>query len=167
MGRNRIWSRKIVLMPRTWSVRIFAQNTPCLVASIVTLRIWVEIDPGHDFWRKLVKVCQADLDLKDWVRFHGDIWNESELKIKFLDKYHFNLQKSKFALPSGSNISMNNALIFLIRVSLTNLGKFPSIIMSCICFYSNSKCHNLSNKTSCFFSENPDTPGSWHQNYFF
>ena len=36
-----------------------------------------------------------------------------------------------------------------------------------ICFYSNSKCHNLSNKTSCFFSENPDTPGSWHQNYFF
>ena len=38
--------------------------------------------------------------------------------------------------------------------------------MSWICFYSNSKCHNLSNKTSCFFNKNPDTPGSWHQNYF-
>ena len=103
---------KIVLMPRTWSVRIFAKKTPCLVASIVTLRIRVETDPGHDYWRKLLKVCQADLDLKDWVRFHGDIWKESELKIKFLDKYHFNLRKSKFALPSGSNISMNNPLIF-------------------------------------------------------
>ena len=40
---------KIVLMPRTWSVRIFAQKTPCLVASIVTLRIRVETDPGHDY----------------------------------------------------------------------------------------------------------------------
>ena len=30
---------KIVLLPRTWSVRFFAQKTPCLVASIVTLII--------------------------------------------------------------------------------------------------------------------------------
>ena len=36
-----------------------------------------------------------------------------------------------------------------------------------ICFYSNSKCNNLSNKTSCCFCEKPDTPASWHQNYFF
>ena len=48
-----------------WSVRFFAQKTPYLVASIVTLRIWVKTDPGHNYWRKLAKVCQADLDLKD------------------------------------------------------------------------------------------------------
>ena len=40
---------KIVLMPRTWSVMIFAQKTPCLVPSIVTLRIRVETDSGHDY----------------------------------------------------------------------------------------------------------------------
>ena len=40
---------KIVLLPRTWSVMFFAKKTPCLVASIVTLRIRVETDPGHDY----------------------------------------------------------------------------------------------------------------------
>ena len=81
-NRNFVYGlEKIVLLPRTWSVRFFAQKTRCLVASIVTLRIWVETDPGHDYWRKLAKVCQADLDLKDWVRFHGDIWKESEPRI--------------------------------------------------------------------------------------
>ena len=35
---------------------------------------------------KWAKVCQADLDLKDWFCFHGDIWKESEPKIMFLDK---------------------------------------------------------------------------------
>ena len=77
---------KIVLMPRSWSVRIFVKKTACIVAWIVTLRIWVETDPGHDLWRKLPKVCQADLDLKDWFCFHRDIWIESEPKITFLDK---------------------------------------------------------------------------------
>ena len=62
------------------------KKTACLVALIVTLRIWVETDPGHDFWRKLAKVCQDDLDLEDWCVIHGNIWKESEPKIMFLDK---------------------------------------------------------------------------------
>ena len=40
---------KIVLMARTWSVRIFAKKTACFVASIVTLRICVETDPRHGY----------------------------------------------------------------------------------------------------------------------
>ena len=52
----------------------------------MTLRIWVETDPGHDYWKKLPKVSQADLDLKFLFLFHGDIWMESEPKIMFLDK---------------------------------------------------------------------------------
>ena len=43
------------------SLEYFAKKTPCLFASIVTLRIRVETDPGHDYGRKLAKVCQADL----------------------------------------------------------------------------------------------------------
>ena len=77
------------------------------------------------------------------------------------------VQKHNFWLTSLSNISMKTEPIFYIKVNLTNRGQFPSMIMSWICFYSNSKCHILSNKTSYFLSKNPDTPGSWHQNYFF
>ena len=51
----------------------------------MTLRIGVETDPGHAFWMKLAKVCQADLNLKDWCVIHGNIWPRSEGKFRFFE----------------------------------------------------------------------------------
>ena len=53
---------KIVLLPRTWSVRFFAQKTPFLVSSIVTLRIRVETDPGRQF---LLSVAKRNLTVSE------------------------------------------------------------------------------------------------------
>ena len=133
---------KIVLMPRTWSVRIFTKKTACLVTLIVTLRIWVETYPG--FWRKLFTVCQADLDLKYWFVIHENNWPKSESKVRFLKIKMLFLQKHNFWLTFLSNISIKTERMFWIKGTLTNCGKFPSNTMSWICFYSNSisKCHN-------------------------
>ena len=58
-------------------------NLPWLWHYITSLS--VETDPGHDYWRKLAKVCQADLDLKDWCIIHGNIWPRSEGKFRFFE----------------------------------------------------------------------------------
>ena len=61
----------------------FSQKTACLVDLIVTLRIWVETDPGHDFWSKLPKVCQDDLDLEDGALFMEIFERKVSLKLCF------------------------------------------------------------------------------------
>ena len=144
------------MVKKEWKIK-------CLVTEIVTLRIWVETNPGHDYWRKFTKVCQADLDSKDFCFICWNIWHRSKGKFIFFLNKKVKSLKHNFRLTFHSNISMKTE----IKVSPSNLGPFPSKTMSWICFYSNSKCHNLSNKTSCFFWKNPDTPGSRQQTYFF